>query len=256
MSIILDALRRAEADRERGRGTVPGLYDQPELSAHRSGAAAGPPAPRRGLPLALFGVVALAAVALAFWWGRRAAMVPPPAAAMATGVASAEAPGVPDRPTVPAAALAPRPDTAPASSAAAWPASAAHPGAAVRPPRPMPAARIDPDTARAAPARKAGPAQASGVAVSDRGEAPARRATAPTPRLQDLPADLQRQIPPLKLGGSMYSESPTASVLVINDQVLREGDTVAPGLVLERIGPTSARLRWHAQAFELPYPRP
>lgn len=51
----------------------------------------------------------------------------------------------------------------------------------------------------------------------------------------------------------MYAETPENRVLVINDQVLREGESVQPGLVLERIGPTSARLRWRNQPVEVPY---
>ncbi len=33
---------------------------------------------------------------------------------------------------------------------------------------------------------------------------------------------------------------------------MREGDTVAPGLVLERIQPKSALLRWRGLLIELP----
>jgi general secretion pathway protein B len=57
----------------------------------------------------------------------------------------------------------------------------------------------------------------------------------------------------MKVGGVMYSDTPESRVLVINDQVLREGESVQPGLVLEHIGPKSAKLRWKDQLLEVPY---
>lgn len=60
-------------------------------------------------------------------------------------------------------------------------------------------------------------------------------------------------MPALKVGGVMYAETPENRVLVINDQVLREGEAVQPGLVLEHIGPRSAKLRWKDQLVEVPY---
>ena len=64
MSYILDALRRAEADRQ--RGAVPGLQDQPQpLPAP---AAAPADDPRRTGLWALAGAGLLAAGGAAAWW--------------------------------------------------------------------------------------------------------------------------------------------------------------------------------------------
>lgn len=51
----------------------------------------------------------------------------------------------------------------------------------------------------------------------------------------------------------MYSEEARSRMLVVNDQLVHEGDTVAAGVVLERIGPKAARFRAQGQVFELSY---
>jgi general secretion pathway protein B len=110
-----------------------------------------------------------------------------------------------------------------------------------------PAARVQPPAAPTPAARASAPPLRMAL------DADASRAAATLPRLKDLPEALRHELPALRVGGTMYSDSPGASVLVINDQLLREGDSVVPGLLLERIGPKSARLRWKDQRFELPY---
>jgi len=75
----------------------------------------------------------------------------------------------------------------------------------------------------------------------------------PLPRLHELPDSLRQQLPPLQLGGSLHSPDARMRSLILNGQFFREGDQVAPGLVLEEIGPRAARLRFRGQAFELGY---
>ena len=77
-------------------------------------------------------------------------------------------------------------------------------------------------------------------------------AAARLPSLADLPEPVRRQLPPLKVGGSVWSEQPASRFVMLDGHLLREGETVAPGLVLERIGPKTAQLRWREQRFELP----
>jgi general secretion pathway protein B len=79
MSYILDALRRAEADRERERGQVPGLHTQP-LSGTEAAQAAGQ---RRWLPWAGGGLLLLAGIGAGSWWasGPQEAASPAPASA-------------------------------------------------------------------------------------------------------------------------------------------------------------------------------
>jgi general secretion pathway protein B len=73
------------------------------------------------------------------------------------------------------------------------------------------------------------------------------------PAFAELPESTRRALPPLKLGGSMYSEQPAARMLIVNSVVYHEGDTLAPGLKLESIGLRKARLSYQGQSFTLDY---
>jgi hypothetical protein len=55
------------------------------------------------------------------------------------------------------------------------------------------------------------------------------------------------------LGGAMHLPDPAARMLILNGQVHREGDTVAPGLVIEEIQLRAAVLVLRGQRFSLPY---
>ncbi len=203
MSYILDALRKADA--ERARGTVPTLHAQP-VSADAATAGAV-----RGVRWRWWLLGSAAGVLVAFVWllaGREPASVPTPAPAPAT----LSAPSV-------SVVLPPPP------AAIALPALPAPAASRAEPPRPLVAAApAVPPSAAAASAR--------------------------VPTLAELPVDLRRQIPPLAFSGSVYSEQPASRFVMINGQLLREGERVAPNLVLERIGPKSAVLRWRDQRFE------
>jgi len=131
MSYILDALRRADAERE--RDPARGIHARP---------ASGAPAPARGrMPVRLAGVAAVLVVAAAFWFWQQgrtpaapvarhevpiaapAAPAPPPVAAAVSPPAPAPIPGVEK----------PRVAVVPARAAAAAPASAAAPPAGAAP---------------------------------------------------------------------------------------------------------------------------
>ncbi|WP_374675031.1 general secretion pathway protein GspB [Ideonella sp.] len=71
--------------------------------------------------------------------------------------------------------------------------------------------------------------------------------------LSELPAATRQQLPALSVGGSVYSDDPAARFILLNGEVAREGAQPAPGLVVERIGPRSAVLRYRDQRFRLPY---
>ena len=116
MSLILDALRKAEAERQ--RGAVPGLHSPVAAPPAR-------PAPvRRAPPVALgLGVLTLLGLAgaAAWWWSRPAAapLAPPPALAAAPG------PGAPaEQPPAPAPAPWPLVVSAPTDAPAAQPPAA------------------------------------------------------------------------------------------------------------------------------------
>ena len=226
MSYILDALRRAEAQRERERGVVPGVHAQPAAVADtpaRYGLRG--PAWRGG---AAGGVLGAAAVA-ALWFGGRS-LVTPPAAPAPLPVAVAPAPAAPVGP------VAPNPSPLAVVSAPA----------AVAGPPPLPAA----SAAAAATASAAAVATASAVPTPV-----ARIAVSVESRPQawgELSAEQKREWPTLAIGGSIYSDSASNRFVMINGQVVREGEAAAPGVTVERIGPRSAVLRWKDRRVEMP----
>ena len=211
MSYILDALRRADAERQQGQ--VPGLHAAP------AGGAAEPPRAGRlawGW-LALAALSVLAAVASWLWWSRLA---------VAT---TAAAPS-------PVVVVAPPQPMAPASA-------------------PEPVAAALPIVVSAAPvppaeARPSGPAAG---AMPAPGAAKTAAAAVRAVLLSALPPDERRQLPPLVPGGSVWSDSAASRFVILDGQVLREGDAVAAGLVLERVERRAAVLRWKDQRVEVPF---
>ena len=203
MSYILDALRRAQAERERGR--LPGLQTQTAPAAPLPGAADAGRLGRRGPAVAAL----LLAVGLAgggWWWWRHAGTAVPPAPS----------------------AVVPRPPPATTSTATAPDAVPAAAETAPRTPLPVVVSAPPP------PAPPAPPVPPP-----------------PTP-LAALPPELRRELPPLDIGGSVWSESPASRFVIINGQLVHEGQTAAPGVVVERIAQRSAVLRWRERRIELP----
>lgn len=72
-------------------------------------------------------------------------------------------------------------------------------------------------------------------------------------KLNELPEGMRRELPPLSVSGSMYSPQPAARMLVLDGQVVREGDQLRPGLVLESIGLKSATLSLRGERFLLSF---
>lgn len=218
MSFILDALRRAES--ERARGQVPGLHDQPPLPAAA--------VPRSAWPTwawALLASLVLLLAAAAGWWLR------PQAAVVPVNVQPASpAPAV--LPAVPAVVAAPPPTVVPP----------------VAPPRgtiplmPQVVSAPSPVVPVPVPASAAAPAPAAAAVP----------ALAPVVKLAEMPADQRRDWPKLVMGGSVWSESAANRFVIVNGLLLHEGEAVAPGLVVDRIGPKAVVLRWRDRRVEVP----
>ena len=56
----------------------------------------------------------------------------------------------------------------------------------------------------------------------------------------------------MTVGGSVYSADPPSRFVIINGQVVREGEGAAAGVTVERIGPKAAVLRWREMRVEVP----
>jgi general secretion pathway protein B len=190
MSYILDALKRAEIERE--RGLAPHLHTRHDLSAN---AQAGDPSPHRFWPIVASALVLGSILACAWlFWPTADSPIQPTPAALAVAVAPPPTPQIeipaPPKPSVipsPAPAPAPAPTTAPASVSV--------------PVKPNPVV--------------------TEMVV--------------TAKLSDLPETIRSQIPKLNITGSVYSETPSQRLLLVNNLVLTPGSLVAPELTLEEI---------------------
>ncbi|HZE90848.1 MAG TPA: general secretion pathway protein GspB [Rhizobacter sp.] len=231
MSYILDALRRADA--ERGRGAVPSIYSQADLPAPAGRAA------RSRNALLVWAVVALSVALLGMLvWVMRGRTATPTAAESAplTAQLPSTAPTPPQE-----AAPAPSPAVAPATTAAAPPAAV--------PVLPAPAAR--PAASRQMPAATQSPtlAQTAKPATQPATTTAASRVYA----VHELPDDIRRGLPTLAVGGAMYSANAANRMLIINGQLMHEGDKLAPDLVLEQIKLKSAVLRYKNYRYGISY---
>lgn len=277
MSYILDALRRADAERE--RGAVPSLHAQQYASLPSDDE------PRRGPKPLVWVVIGLSAalVAALVWnfFGRET-----PAPVVATRA--------PESVPAPAAAMPAPPPAAPVSApapAAAVPASAAVAAAPAEAPKPVkkpvrkpapPATTSDglPDSPRAPSSGTGGTLSRSEMASLARGNnalprandapprandgaGPARNAdpaVAPRPAegggdariyaLRDLPEEIRRTLPNVAISGSTYSTDRASRMLMINGQIFHEGEVVSNGLVLQQIKPRAAVFSFKGFRYE------
>lgn len=219
MSLILEALRRSEAERQRGK--APGLFvEQQPLSRRRRGRV---PAP------ALAGAaVLLVAIGAGWTWREFArgeaaevAATPPPVAATAP---------VPTPAPAPTPAPGPGPSLAPAAVSSSPPvaATAAAPPTGTAPRADAPVVTL-PDAVPEPVATVDTAAVAPPVIPAAPGNEPA------LPGLAALPAAERASLPPLKLSMHVYSDEPARRFVIVDGQRLVEGATPAPGIVVESI---------------------
>ncbi len=226
MSYILEALRRAEAQRQ--RGAVPGLHAQPASAALADPALARQAGARRSWRLAWVLAAVLLLAAGARWW-----LGPSGPSGLEPTVGPAQPFAV-----APVARIA-APAVEPALAAPAVPVA------------PAPAASAAPANAAALPPRVASSAGLPLPAAPPPATAPASAPRLPT--LAELPETVRRELPVFTLGGSVYAEQASQRMVIINGQVMREGERLAPELLLQQIRLKSVVLDYRGQRFELPF---
>jgi general secretion pathway protein B len=150
----------------------------------------------------------------------------PPLSAPAPAPAAA-APVAPPEPVKPKAPPAPAKPPVPARVAEAEPRSEPL-ETAPDAPRPTPVA--------AAPATQASPAPEDGIGP-----------------VQSLPEAVQRELPKVSFGGYIYSPNPAERLLLVDKMLRREGEEVAPGLVLERLLPKAAIMNFRGYRYRVAY---
>src|SRR5450830_1551368 len=185
----------------------------PQLPLHHAHGVAD----NRHLPVWLaLGAAVLAVLAALLWW--RPWQQPAPAAVLAPVPVPVPAPVV----------VAPAPVPAPLAPAQA-PAPVKAAPMPVPEPKPQPAAK----------AEAAAPASAPSEDV--------------IPGLRDLPEPIRQQIPPIVLGGYIYSKNPEDRLLLIDKVLRHEGEELAPGLVLEKLQPKAAIFNFKGYRYKMQY---
>ncbi|QOY95696.1 general secretion pathway protein GspB [Massilia sp. UMI-21] len=245
MSYILEALKKAQAERQLGSA--------PTIHAPAPGyAPAAAQGSRRPLMVGI-GAGALVVALGALFLLRQPASAPAaePAAEPALQVAAAPAP-----------VAAPLSVPAPAVAA---PAPATVQAVPVAPPAPPAPARVEPVKPKTPPAPAAKPAPAARAAVEAAPETPRPVLVAAAPAqaalpaedgigpLQSLPEALQREVPKVAFGGYIYSANPADRLLLVDKMLRREGEEVAPGLVLERLLPKAAIMNFRGYRYRVGY---
>lgn len=214
MSLILEALRRSEAERRRGKS--PDLFDGGSVA--QGGA-------RPLWPVALGGLAGGLLIAGVLAWWLQSAADPAVVAPQAT-------------PAAPAVTAAPLPP----------PAAEPPPAAAESPPVQTPAPAPEPEPAPTAPsAPEAAPAPAVSAA-RDPLLGPADGDLA----VGDLAAPLRAGLPPMRLSMHVFAEDPARRFAIVDGIRLREGDTLDAGLRLREIRRDGLRLEWQDRVLWLP----
>lgn len=254
MSYILDALRKADAQRE--SDPARGIHAQPVRVAI---------AERRlqdGYGIGFWAAAAAGLAVLAsVGWYLYPDGEPSPAPVRAEVIAAmpAAAPASIPPPAVPAAAVMPPPvvvappvvvkaEPAPGAAVAGRQQSEKSPGAAaalVRRSAPAPVAASSAPAAAVPNAPAAAPASAPAAAPAVVNAAPPVAA----PPVAGLPGDA----PKLAISGGVYSANAAQRMLIVNGQVFNEGGEVGPGLVLEEIRPKAAVIRFRGSRYTVAY---
>jgi len=253
MSYILEALKKAQAERQ--LGNAPTLHAaQPVVPALPASAAS-----RKPLLVGLgAGALVVVAGAVLLWRSAPAPATPVAAVASAPPVAGSPAAGSP------AAGSPVVANSLEVSAPPAPPQEVRAPQSRVASPTPAPVAvRAAPQAVPAAPSTPAVAAVRTPTAVPTpapvAATAPARTpapAAAPEdslPYLQQLPESVQREVPRVAFGGYMYSANPADRLLLVDKALRHEGEEVAPGLILEKLLPRAAVMNYRGVRYRVSY---
>jgi len=219
MSYILDALRRADSERE--RGAIPNLHAKPAalIDADDDEGTGSRPHP---LLWAVIGLSVVLAGVLAWQFMGSSPVEPAP---------------------MPVSVPVPAPAPAPMATVAPPPPQPTLPPVAMMPAQPVPQAPVQ-AAPRKLPARAAAKASAPASAAT-----PER----PVQTLAELPENIRRELPQITVGGAMYSENAASRMLIINGQVFHEGDKISGELVLEQIKLKAAVLAYKGYRYGISF---
>ncbi|TFW29586.1 general secretion pathway protein GspB [Massilia horti] len=245
MSYILEALKKAQAERQLGNAPTIHAPQPVHVAPVLKGGS------RKPLLIGLVAGVLVASAAAVLTWRQQAPVqvaAVAPAPVQHVPVAPPPEAVIPNEPVLPTAApakthAAPAPVASPPHADASAP---EHP-----PAKPQPVARA------ASVQHQAAPKAAAPVEM----QAPPPAAAAPNAQaeeqnlrtLQELPEAIQREVPRIAFGGYMYSPNPADRLVLIDKALRHEGEEVAPGLVLEKLLPKAAVMNFRGYRYRVPY---
>jgi len=233
MSYILEALKKAQAERQLGE--VPSVH-APSMHMGAEEPAGGKL--KKPVVIGMTVMAGVIVVLLALVWRGSGNSASSDQARLTPRAVAAPAP---QPATVPTTATAPTPVPAPVPALVATPIPAQP--AVLLAPAPSPkraAATPPPDSATTSPE-------------------PVATAPAPAPQeevtqtVRDLPEPIQRSLPQVAVGGYIYSKNPADRLLLVDKVLRHEGEEVAPGLVLEKLLPKSAVFSFKGYRYRVPY---
>lgn len=227
MSYILDALKKATTEREHQHGNIPDLSAQPARGQlkHDSASKAGV-LPGKWLMTAA--VILAASVVIAFFW--RVLFQSAPVQALSLNAPAERvmvtAPSAPSPPLNPSAAVA----------------------VAAVPTMPPPLPSVLSKSSDLAPTANIPRTQRASANI------PPIAPLAGTTNTQNFSyPSLPDTAPKLLVSGSTYSENAAHRILIVNGQMLREGESPATGIKIEKIGARAAVLQYEGTLFSLRY---
>lgn len=142
-------------------------------------------------------------------------------------------------------------DAAPAPAREAVPVARA---ADSRPAKPTKPSKPSPEAGAATdPAGKPALAARPEPATKPKAAPPAEDVEEAAQLLRDLPEPIQRIVPPVTMSGYMYSKNPADRLVLIDKVLRREGEEVAPGLVLEKLQAKAAVFSFKGYRYRVPY---
>lgn len=267
MSYILDALKKAES--ERNLGAVPNVYANASHAIDSGDSGRW----KKILPWSLTAIALGIALIMLAWlqpWHTQSAAVTPLAAAAAP---ASPAPAVAMTPPLVAPAEPASTDASPPVMSETATVATATPSQTEEKPvsgRPVPAAITKP----AAPASEKKVAEAPQIkkdkpvaGLEQKPEPKIEAKAEPKPEgktearadgsdvglAKDLPQAIQSQLPAISVNGYLYVKDPADRSVLMNQKLLREGDTVAPDLMLEKLLPRGAILNYKGYRYRIAF---
>jgi general secretion pathway protein B len=270
MSYILDALKKAES--ERNLGALPNVYtNAPHAVSDKDNESWGKILPWslaaivlgivfiglawlqpwRTQPAAVSPVAAIAQMApQAIPVTAPAAATPPPAAPPSVAQAEPIADGTPTATTSTPPAIKSEDKPAPVKPA---PAPVAKPSAPVPEKKMVDVPQASETKPEAKAAAKTEAAAESKVETRTDVKAETKPEGKDVGTARDLPQAIQSQLPPISVNGYLYAKDPADRSVLMNQKLLREGDTVAPDLVLEKLLPKGAILNYKGYRYRIAF---